>query len=385
MAALDFPNSPTNGQVYAAANGASYQWSTTGSRWLPYPAVAGPYLPTAGGTMTGDIVLAADANAGLEPTTLQQMQAADTVSVRAAMSAEDNLLINGSMEIWQRGTSFPLTAAAAAYTADRWQASVGAGNTATVSQASIGLGTDSAAGDPVWTACKVDRTVTVSDNSYLVQFIENVRTAQGSTVAISFDVYSTKSGGSYLYAAVGQSFGTGGSPSARVEVGTYVTINQVNTWERKTLTLAVPSIAGKTLGTNLNDYLYLSFAVLQAFGVGTMYFANVDLRLGTVSPAQYLRRPLQQELALCQRYYQTLVNVIMSGNTATGTNFYTSFVYPVTMRAAPTVTFANITYSNTSALAVNGTTTVGQVRLMTTITAAGFGFTSSDLRMDAEL
>jgi hypothetical protein len=116
-----------------------------------------------------------------------------------------------------------------------------------------------------------------------------------------------------------------------------------------------------------------------------MYFANVDLRLGTVSPAQYLRRPLQQELALCQRYYQTLVNVIMSGNTATGTNFYTSFVYPVTMRAAPTVTFANITYSNTSALAVNGTTTVGQVRLMTTITAAGFGFTSSDLRMDAEL
>ena len=33
--ALDFPNSPTAGQLYAAPNGVTYQWSTTYTAWLP--------------------------------------------------------------------------------------------------------------------------------------------------------------------------------------------------------------------------------------------------------------------------------------------------------------------------------------------------------------
>jgi len=32
---LDFPNSPTAGQLYAAPNGVTYQWSTTYTAWLP--------------------------------------------------------------------------------------------------------------------------------------------------------------------------------------------------------------------------------------------------------------------------------------------------------------------------------------------------------------
>jgi len=33
--ALDFPNSPTSGQLYAAPNGVTYQWSSTYTAWLP--------------------------------------------------------------------------------------------------------------------------------------------------------------------------------------------------------------------------------------------------------------------------------------------------------------------------------------------------------------
>ena len=33
--ALDFPNSPTAGQLYAAPNGVTYQWSSTYTAWLP--------------------------------------------------------------------------------------------------------------------------------------------------------------------------------------------------------------------------------------------------------------------------------------------------------------------------------------------------------------
>lgn len=45
------------------------------------------YLKTSGGTLTGDLVLAADANAPLEATTLQQMQAADQDNADALATA----------------------------------------------------------------------------------------------------------------------------------------------------------------------------------------------------------------------------------------------------------------------------------------------------------
>ena len=49
--ALDFPNSPTNGQQYAAPNGATYQWD--GVVWAVVPVGSAPPSGPAGGDLTG--------------------------------------------------------------------------------------------------------------------------------------------------------------------------------------------------------------------------------------------------------------------------------------------------------------------------------------------
>jgi hypothetical protein len=59
--ALDFPNSPTNGQYFTAPNGTVWMWDTV--KWVAVPATGGGgpgYLALSGGTMTGAIVLAGD-------------------------------------------------------------------------------------------------------------------------------------------------------------------------------------------------------------------------------------------------------------------------------------------------------------------------------------
>jgi hypothetical protein len=56
---IDFPASPTNGQIFNAPNGVVYQYSTTYLSWLAQSAApgVGPYLPLTGGTLTGALVL----------------------------------------------------------------------------------------------------------------------------------------------------------------------------------------------------------------------------------------------------------------------------------------------------------------------------------------
>jgi hypothetical protein len=52
---IDFPASPTDGQVFNAPNGVAYQYNATYSSWLAQSAApgVGPYLPLTGGTLAG--------------------------------------------------------------------------------------------------------------------------------------------------------------------------------------------------------------------------------------------------------------------------------------------------------------------------------------------
>ena len=68
MAVQNFPDAPTSGMVYGG-------WKWDGSKWVANP---GSFLPLAGGTMTGDLVLFANATLPLGAVTLQQMNTAIT-------------------------------------------------------------------------------------------------------------------------------------------------------------------------------------------------------------------------------------------------------------------------------------------------------------------
>jgi len=114
-----------------------------------------------------------------------------------------------------------------------------------------------------------------------------------------------------------QDFGTGGSPSAAVYVpGQTVTLT--GSWAPFAVTFSVPSISGKTLGSNNNDYLRLTFWTsagsaynartnslgLQTIGVD-LWGIHIKQGTHTTSAVDLYRQPeLGPELERCQRYYE---------------------------------------------------------------------------------
>lgn len=58
MAAINFPDAPTVGQQFSAANGVTYQWN--GTQWFVIGgASGGPFLPISGGILTGELTTVA--------------------------------------------------------------------------------------------------------------------------------------------------------------------------------------------------------------------------------------------------------------------------------------------------------------------------------------
>jgi hypothetical protein len=291
------------------------------------------------------------------------------------------------MQIWQRGTSFSGLTGAAVLTADRWRFGAGAGNTVAVGQ-SAPIPGGPTTGEPEgtrWLALSITRSVTASSASWLSQNIEDVRTAAGQTVVLSFDINTAVPTTNTFSVGIVQQFGTGGSPSAAVNPAeTFYSTSVSRAWERKTLTIAIPSVLGKTLGTNNDHSLQIYFAIPISYGNQAVQFTNFDLRLGTVAPAQFLRRPIQEEFALCQRYYQSYTYIAIQQYASAAQSVIASLILSTRMRASPSVVLSNITYSNAS-----GTTTsyvdARSLLVQTTATAAGIFNSWFAAALDAEL
>jgi hypothetical protein len=182
----------------------------------------------------------------------------------------------------------------------------------------------------------------------LAQRIENVRTFAGQQVTVSFwaKVDATKNIAVELF----QQFGTGGSPSAEVTAIGTTKVSIGTSWQKVTVTATVPSISGKTLGTDGNDCLALNIwfdagsdfnSRTDSLGQqsGTFEIAQVQIEPGPVA-TPFEQRPIGTELALCQRYYSILDKVALARWAAGGTfgGGVTYFTYPQTMRILPTVT-----------------------------------------------
>jgi hypothetical protein len=217
-----------------------------------------------------------------------------------------------------------------------------------------------------------------------------------------------------------QTFGTGGSPSTFVAVGAQV-VTLTTSWAAFAVTFTVPSISGKTLGTNNNDSLLVTawtsagsdynsrFATtlgLQTIGVDLW---GVHIKVGTHTTAAtdlYKQPELGPELARCQRYYFKLAgggvsNVgFSSGAFASTTTLYTMQTFPVTMRAAPSFSFSSLNVADgvtgisvsSTALTAAGTNSaqIGWVASSASFTAKSGGYVytaggSGFIAGDAEL
>lgn len=244
-----------------------------------------------------------------------------------------NLIINPVFDIWQRGTS-PATTTSGSYTADRWRLDWdGTAGTRAVSATTPTLGS-SIGGMQPYRAANINVSTLATGQSFMrfAQRVEGVRSLAGETATLSFYVSSTVAPKTVTIRAV-QNFGTGGSPSSAVTtaIGTATT---TTSYVRKTFTFTVPALTGKTIGNNGDDYLEIHFDL--GTQTGTFNFWGVQLEQNTTATALE-RRPIQQELALCQRYYFRITGAngtpVAFGLSTTPTNAYVNLPFPQTLRA----------------------------------------------------
>ena len=211
-----------------------------------------------------------------------------------------NRIINGNFDFWQRGTSLTFSATGP-YLADRW--AVGGGTSTTVSRQSFTPGQTDVPGEPTY-FLRWDITNN-SQNYEANQKIEDVRTFAGQQATLSF--YARRTSGTVSFnARIVQDFGTGGSPSSLV-VTSLGTPSLTTSWQKFTYTVSVPSISGKTLGTDGNSSLWTSLQIGNT-GTGVIELAQVQFEAGSVA-TPFERRSYGLELEMCKRYFQKAGNV----------------------------------------------------------------------------
>lgn len=278
-----------------------------------------------------------------------------------AYAAGKNKIINGDFGVWQRGTSLSLTTNAGAYLPDRFLTNWAGTFTGTISQQTFTAGTAPVSGYEGTYFCRVNRTGTTSVAPTFYQRIENVRTLAGQTVTFSF--WAKADTNRSVTLNYYQAFGSGGSGATTAGIGTAAL---TTSWQRFTFTFAMPSIAGKTVGTDSWTTVYFDLPDSTAF---TFDIWGVQLEAGSVAtPFQTATGNPASELAACQRYYWRWVAGSNQGNsqyarpvsTAHGQDGNTitfTMPFPVRMRQAPTAleTGGTISAYYNSAFVTGGT------------------------------
>jgi len=262
--------------------------------------------------------------------------------------AGKNKIINGDFAINQR--AFTTTTTSATFGFDRFRYTY-TGGTATYSAQTFTPGAAPVAG---YEAANFARLVTtgqsaVGDFCYLIQTIEDVRTFAGQTATVSFWAKAS-TGTPNVGISLEQVFGSGGSALVIVNGG----VKAITTsWTRYSVTVAVPSISGKTIGTSSRLALGLftsagtsiSGAGYPAVGIqnATIDFWGVQVEYGSkATPFQTASGGSPQaELAMCQRYYYLLASgtgkPIANGNNNSATLMRAVIPFMVTMRTDPSL------------------------------------------------
>jgi hypothetical protein len=267
-------------------------------------------------------------------------------STTLSRAAGKNPVINGGMDVWQRGTSFSLpasTTAANGFSADRWQTKTDTNQAVTLSRQAT---SDTTNLPNIQYALRYQRNSgqTGTTGIFLAQSIESVNSIPfaGQTITLSFYArrganYSASSNllTTVVYTGTGtdQNILTGytGSASPITSNATLTT-----TWQRFSYTATVSSSATE---------MAVAFYWVPVGTAGAAdYFevTGVQVELGSVATTfSRAGSTYNQELSLCQRYFYQISgtdNPVFNCNTYTTTSIYGVFHLKQTMRIAPTLT-----------------------------------------------
>jgi hypothetical protein len=261
-----------------------------------------------------------------------------------AQTSNRNKIINGDFKIWQRGTSFT-SPSFSDYSADRWKNNNYnvAPTTYSITQQTFTAGAAPVAGYESQFFYRSTITTVGSNTEYdtCFQRIEDVRTLAGQTVTLSFWAKSDSTRTTKV--TVEQNFGSGGSANASGLSFTDGTFTTTTSWQRFTFSFTLPSLSGKTIGTN--SYVFLGFRQASASG-SVLDIWGVQLEAGAVA-TPFEVEDIGTTLEKCQRYFikWTSENAAFTawalGAATSGTSANIYFSFPVRMRAAPSA----LTYS----------------------------------------
>lgn len=245
---------------------------------------------------------------------------ADNLPIEGSISGR-NKLINGSMEIFQRGNSFSSTSAA--YNADRWLVDNNGG----------GGGRSTDAPDGFNYSLKVDPSS--GSNAVVRQAIELSAAGEGGVFrsgqkfTLSFYLKSDNAGEAInIFIASG----TNVSATTTSQVNdTSTGLTTTTSWTRYTYTYTSNNVGGSDTCYNIVPYV--------SNPSGATYWTGLMLEEGShASPFEH--EPVGVTLSKCQRYYYK-ENYTTAGPFGTQYEANHKFVHlfhPTTMRAVPTST-----------------------------------------------
>jgi hypothetical protein len=281
-----------------------------------------------------------------------------------------NLIINGAMQVHQRGTSVASITTSGYRTADRWKTDITTLGTWTHS-----IENDAPTGSGFRKSFKMlcttaDASPSAGDLCAFEQLIEGQNlqsikkgTSSAEQLTVSFWVKSNVTG-TYIFELYD-------NDNTR-QVSKSYTISASGTWEFKTLTLPADTTGAFDNDNALSLYVVWWLGAGSTFTGGTLntswasannsnrvvgqtnvaaatnnywQITGVQMEVGPVATAHEFR-PINVELAQCQRYYHVVGTGDLHGSFYGGSASMLFTHLPTTMRVAPTATIPAGPYTN---------------------------------------
>ena len=254
-----------------------------------------------------------------------------------------NVVINGGFQCWQRATSIT----ASGFSADRWRSTTGSSGAMTVSRQEFTVGQTDVPSNPKYFFRHAQTTAFTNTgyNSDRTR-IEDVRTLSGQLCTLTW--YMKADASRTVRVNITQDFGGGGSPSSDVETAIVSSQAITTSWAEYTVTFTMPSISGKTIGSDEDSFIELGFDYrAEVNNTFTIDIANVQLEAGQATPFE--NRSFGEELALCQRYFELLNGGIAMGASDSATTTQASVQYKQSKRTGATIAKSGTVYANDGA------------------------------------
>lgn len=234
-------------------------------------------------------------------------------STNTTSQIDTNIARNNQFFYWYYGTSFsPVPGAGSAsdqdYVCDDWYYSrVDTSYTVNITRQSFAVDQDEVPSNPTYFFRYQATLPATETRSQLYQTYKSVFTLAGQRVSLG--LYARSSTSSTINVYLVQNFGTGGSPSSDVET----LVDQFDltaSWAQYSATIDIPTIAGKTIGTNGDDNLVLRIKFPND-AAATVDLVNVQFQdAATLTPLF----PFQTK----ETQFQELVNRVQDAVPSTG-------------------------------------------------------------------